>query len=301
MGVTACVASVLALALQAAPAPPPDREEPDFAFFAGSPYTEGPGMVQFIWFGGFSGDAGTVQGRHERNDTTSSSLRVETGLTGRLELDVVATYLRFSTSEDGVVAESGQGFGDTLLGIRYRLLDEEWAPVTLTLGPQVNLPTGDTADGIGMGKTGYAVDMTVAKDWGEKFFTYLSANYLWTPNVDDPMAGSHGTRDLGTFTYAVALGYRLWEHDGEGKGTREDVHLYLEFQGNWDQGLETGSGTTRKTVQRPLLLGTGLRYGIKMPNDRLFEVGLMFAAGLNEAGADRAILLQIQWEGGLLR
>jgi hypothetical protein len=298
---TACAAAVLALALQADPAPPSEPEEPDFAFFSGSPYTEGAGMVQFIWFGGIADDARTVQGRHRRSSATSSSLRVETGLTDRLEFDVVATYLRFSTSEDRIVTESGQGIGDTLLGIRYRLLDEAWAPVTLTLGPQVNLATGDTADGIGMSKAGYALDLTLGKDWDEHFFTYLSANYLWTPNVGDPMVGSQRTHDLGTFTYAAALGYRLWEHAGEAKGTKEDLHLYLEFQGNWDQGLEAQAGATRKTAERPLLLGFGLRYGITMPNNRLFEVGVMFAAGLNEVAPDRVILLQIQWEGGLLR
>lgn len=38
-----------------------------------------------------------------------------------------------------------------------------------------------------------------------------------------------------------------------------------------------------------------------MPNDRLFEVGVMFTAGLDEAAPDRAILLQIQWEGAFVR
>jgi hypothetical protein len=277
----------------------PEPEEPDYAFLTGGPYTQGEGLIQFIWASSYGSDASRSQGIRVRDRSLDSSLRVEWGFTDELEADVVAGFSSFSTSEDGVATEAGQGLTDTLFGLRYRFLNEEWAPVTLTFGPQIIAPTGDRKDGLGLGEPGYAMDLTLAKDWGGPFFVYASANYLWTPHVKDPAPSSDRRFTLDTFTYAFALGFRLLERECEAKGVKEDIHLYLEFQGARERRLESSPGGTGRSLAGPLELGLGFRYGITLPEERLLEVGLMFVRGLNEAANDRALLLQLQWEAPL--
>jgi len=302
--IPAALSAVILLAsfrMQQDPTKPtdPEPEEPDFAFLTGGPYTQGEGLIQFILSSAYATDAQTRGGIRSRSRTFESSLRVEWGFTDEIEGDLVGGFGSFSSSDNGSPTAAGHGVTDTLFGLRNRFLNEEWAPLTLTFGPQIIAPTGDRKDGLGLGVPGYALDLTLAKDWGGPFFAYASGNYLWTPHVHDPAPSSLRHFTLDTFTYACALGYRLLEREGEAKDSREDIHCYLEFRGERERQLNPNPGGTRRSLSGPLGMGLGARYGILVPEKRLLEVGLMFTWGLNRAADDRALLLQLQWEAPL--
>lgn len=282
-----------------APAVPPQAEEPDFAFLTGGPYTQGEGVLQLIWASRYAADADRVADARVRSSAFAGALRVEWGFTDLLEGDIVAGFASESVRAEGDAGGSAQGLTDTLLGARYRFLHEDWAPFTLTAGPQLIVPTGDVDAGFGAGAVGYALDVAAAKDWGGPLFAYVSGNARWTPGVDDPTSGSSRAFTLRAFSYAAALGFRLLEEEGFPNGAQEDAHLFLEVGGAREDGLEEGALGGERRVSGPWEAAIGIRYGIFTREETFLEIGLAGVAGLNRAADDRAVILQIQWEGPL--
>ena len=137
-----------------------EPEEPDYAFIAGGPYTQAKNSVQIILSNYYTReDLGSLTEQRLIN-----SLRLEWGFSNRLEGDIVFQYANEWTEVGGNVGNVN-GFGDTVVGLRYRLLQESLSPITLTLGPQLIIPTGDESRGFGDGNVGGAWDLTVAREW----------------------------------------------------------------------------------------------------------------------------------------
>ena len=291
---------LLLLCASAAPAwaqQRPEPEEPGFAFLTGRSYTQDAGLLQVLWTTHASKDTFHSQGVSHQIWVMENTLRLEGGLTDDLEIDLSSGWGFSTGSVDGTPVGDERGLLDSLLGVRYRILNEASAPLTLTFGPQLLIPTGDPDKGFGTGKVGTALDLTLAKDWGGLFFAYASAAYEVTPEVDDPAPNSDRSFTLDAFTYAFALGTRLQKRSGIAGAVDEDLHLFLEFRGAREHRLESTAGGTRRSLSGPLEMGLGLRYGIQFPDQRLVEFGLMVTLGLNEAADDAALVLQIQWQG----
>ena len=58
------------------------------------------------------------------------------------------------------------GYGDTLAGIKYRFLHESAEIPQAAFFPQVNLPTGNAAQGLGFGQTQVLLPLWLQKSWG---------------------------------------------------------------------------------------------------------------------------------------
>lgn len=275
----------------------PEPEEPGFAFLTGRPYTQDAGLLQVLWTTHASKDTFHLQGISHQIWVMENTLRLEWGLTDDLEIDLLSGWAFSTGSVDGTPVGDERGLMDSMLGVRYRILDEAWAPLTLTFGPQLLIPTGDPDKGFGTGGIGTAFDLTLAKDWGGSFFAFASAAYELTPGVDDPVSNSDRTFTLDAFTYAFALGTRLMKRSGIPGALDEDLHFLLEVRGAREHRLERTAAGTRRSLSGPLEMGLGLRYGIVFPDRRLVEVGLLVSLGLNEAADDAALVLQIQWQG----
>ncbi len=292
--------TILLLLCAAAPAWAQERaepEEPGFAFLTGRPYTQAAGLLQVLWTTHASKDTFELQGVSQQIWVFENTLRLEWGLTDDLEIDLHSGWAFSTGSVDGTPVGDERGLTDSMLGVRYRFLDEARAPLTLTFGPQFLIPTGDPDKGFGTGEIGTAFDLTLARDWGGPFFTYASALYELTPGVDDPVPNSDRTFTVDAFSYAFALGTRLMKRRGNPGAVDEDLHFLLEFRGAREHRLETTAAGTRRSLSGPLELGLGLRYGIVFPDRRLVEAGLLVSLGLNEAADDAALVLQIQWQG----
>ncbi|MFO1462439.1 MAG: hypothetical protein U1F66_01550 [bacterium] len=276
--------------LRAQDATPP--EEPDYAFVTGSPYTEGKRFLQVISTEFFSQD--DSPGLRERQ--LSHTLRFEYGFTDRLEADLVLNYNQLWSSGPAS-AGNAHGFGETVLGLRYRILDEEHTPITLTFGPQILPPTGSFSDGFGTGGFGLAWDLTLAKEWNSWFFHYVSVNYATTFGARDPTAGSQALFTLHNLNWGLALGFRPVEKKTS-SGGKHDLHLTLETSGTLEQEVQAGPSHGSRSTSTSVLLVPGLRYGYITARKRLFEIGLAGVLGLTEASPDWGLILQTQWEFG---
>jgi hypothetical protein len=264
-----------------------EPEEPDFFFLTGGPYTQKKNSPQIIW--GQQWFRTTTLGLVTRE--VAGAGRFEWGLTDRWEADFEFGFAGAEQTFNGISIFDANGAADLLVGIRYRLLDESFAPFTLTLGPQVIFPAASRLKGLGTGETGYAVDVTAAKDWGGPVFVAVSVNGGFTPSVPANADGTGQEFDLSGVAWAAALGIRALERDTDG-GTNHDVHLFLEVSGSREEELEAGL----RLRSTPWQLAPGVRYGYMSRNGSLAEIGVSVPVGLNDEAPDWGVIVQFQFE-----
>lgn len=272
-------------------------EEPDFAFVAGGPYTQPRGSFQLI-MAGQVGTRSVIQGASTLKHSEYGTLfRNEWGLTDRWELDLVAPGSGERDAVSGIPPQSTFAVSDSLIGIRYRLFKEGSFPLTLTMGPQLILPTGNVALGTSAGKTGYAWDLSTAKDWGGPVFIFGSFNYSFFPSVPNPTGISARRFNLYNYSFGSALGYRAYE-TGRGAAPHHDVHGFVEFGLNRTESFD---GIGGKSAEVNLVVAPGVRYGLMTHyrngvEEHLVEVGVSFPFGLNDQTPRRGVILQLQFE-----
>jgi hypothetical protein len=137
------------------------------------------------------------------------------------------------------------GVGDVLLGVKWRFFNNEKSQLQLGIYPQLLVPTGDHARGLGEGRTAFVLPVVAQKSW-EKWTLYGNIGYWWR--------GAHETRD---YFYAGAvlereineqleLGVELFGNSPKERGVRSDFafniggtwklskHLNLLFSGGRD-------------------------------------------------------------------
>ena len=273
-------------------------EEPDFAFIAGGPYTQPKGSFQLVMPGWWSVRHSTAGGMTTGHSEFGALFRNEWGLTDRWELDLITQAEGERDSLNGARQNSTFAVADSTLGIRYRLLREPSFPLTLTMGPQIILPTGSVASGTGFGRAGYAWDVSTARDWGGLFFIYNSFNYAWFPGAADP--ASRRTFNLSTMAYGSALGMRPLEKDA-GADTHHDIHTFLEFGWARAETIQNSLAGPSKGAEVQMVLAPGIRYGLMRrysdgKEKNLYEVGVSFPLGLNSMTPRMGVILQIQIE-----
>lgn len=157
----------------------------------------------------------------------------------QLKLEIPVEVVR----EDGVGTAAGAG--DLVLGIKWRFLNNEQSQVQLGTYPQVLVPTGDHARGVGQGQPAYLLPFLVQKSW-RKWTVYGDVGYWWQTGAE--------TRD---YVYAGAvvehqinerleLGVELLGNSPKERGGRSELafniggtwkvnkHLNLLFSGGRD-------------------------------------------------------------------
>jgi len=276
----------------------PDPEEPDFFFLTGGPYTQARRSYQVIHATSYGvRRAHTGEGRL-RDRELILFFRTEYGITDRWELDVITPSMFLRTELGGSQVASGGGYADTVGGVRYRFLDESRAPLTLTMGPQLILPTGNAREGTGAGSRGFAWDVAAAKDWGGPLFLSSSVNYSLLFAVKDPTRGSRRDFRLHGLEWAVALVLRAFEPPpGKPPGEADhDVHVFLEGAGSWLQGLTAGQTVGQRAGQLAWQLAPGIRYGYVTPRKTLVEIGMSVPVGLGPNGSKWGLIVQFQFE-----
>ncbi|HUU12852.1 MAG TPA: hypothetical protein VM182_03970 [Terriglobia bacterium] len=284
------------IAPQAVPAAAVDDEpeEPDFAFIAGGPYTQKKQSIQFIFPGQWGRRRSSLGGSALSHVELGTLLRTEWGLTDRWELDFIFAADGERNRLEGTTVGSDFALSDTVLGARYRLLDESFAPLTLAMGPQIIIPTGNLLRGTGFEKTGYAWDLAAAKDWGGSIFLYSSLNYSFFPSVNGAGGAKGRAFNLQNVFWATALGLRPFERP---HGTsHHDIHLFLEYGLGREEGLESRAAGLAKVSSVQSLFAPGIRYGILTRTKKLFEIGVSLPRGLSQDIPRGGIILQIQFE-----
>jgi hypothetical protein len=88
------------------------------------------------------------------------------------------------------------GYGDTELGVKYRFIDQDadgWRP-EIAFYPQLELPTGDAARGLGAGHVQLLLPIWLQKDWGE--WTAFGGGGFWE---------NHHNADRNNWQFGAAL------------------------------------------------------------------------------------------------
>jgi hypothetical protein len=81
-----------------------------------------------------------------------------------------------------IVHEDGSGttagIGDMLMGVKWRFFNEEKSQFQLGIYPQLLVPSGDRARGLGEGRTAFVLPLVAQKSWG-KWTLYGNVGYWW--------------------------------------------------------------------------------------------------------------------------
>jgi hypothetical protein len=271
-----------------------EPEEPDYAFIVGGPYTQLKDSIQVIHAFNYGTRRFSLPSAARNEDEFLFFFRTEWGFTDRLELDVITPVSGSRERMSGSPTSSDYAYSDTILGLRYRMLTEENAPFTLTMGPQLILPTGSVRKGTGAGSAGFAWDVSAAKDWGGPVFVFASANYSALPSANDLTPGSSRDFTLHGAEWATALGIRALERPvGE---TNHDVHVFLETGGSWNHEVSPGLTVGTRDSKLAWVFAPGVRYGFITAKKTLVEIGVSVPIGMGPNGPKKGIIIQFQYE-----
>jgi hypothetical protein len=122
------------------------------------------------------------------------------------------------------------GAGDLLLGVKWRFLNDERSQLQLGVYPQLLLPTGDRAQGLGEGRPAYVLPLLVQKSW-DKWTLYGNVAYWWQTGAETRnyvYAGIVLEREINE---RLTLGAELFGNSPKERGGRSDVAFNLG--GTW--------------------------------------------------------------------
>ncbi|HET9743017.1 MAG TPA: hypothetical protein VFQ00_09710 [Terriglobales bacterium] len=202
------------------------------ALFAGPPFqTDDPEPVPFGHFEAYL---------FELSDGTRAggtvcevpSFEMNWGAVPNVQLHVVIPAPISFAPNNGPV---NYGIGDTELGVKYRFVKETPVRPEIGIFPFVELPTGDSSRGLGVGTTWYRLPIWAQKSWGP-----------WTSYGGGGRVIAHapGLRDFNFFgllvqrqiTKRLTLGNEIFGHGAEGpaatsmrSSTMDDVGGFFNF------------------------------------------------------------------------
>ncbi len=135
----------------------------------------------------------------------------------------------FSSTPGGF---SAYGYGDTLVGAKYRFIHEGSEVPQVAFFPQVNIPTGDSSKLLGSGVAQYLLPIWLQKSW-DPWTTYGGAGYWINPGTGNKnwlFVGWEVQRDFGK---GLTLGGEVFYHsasttdqtDGMGSNWGGEIHF----------------------------------------------------------------------------
>jgi hypothetical protein len=138
--------------------------EPDRPDVTNGTHIVPPGLVQIEFGGMYTRDTPGATG-------SSSPFTIRVGLSDWLEARVGADGL---TTESGPDA-SATGFGNVQVGAKLRLWAEPGGAPVLSILPAINVPTADSAKGLGSGDADYTVALLTGTDIARR--GHIDVNY----------------------------------------------------------------------------------------------------------------------------
>jgi hypothetical protein len=148
-----------------------------------------------------------------------------------------------------IVHEDGDGTaagpGDLLLGVKWRFLNNEQSQAQLGIYPQLLLPAGDDASGLGEGRSAFVFPVVAQKSW-DKWTLYGNIGFWWQTAAETRnyvYAGAVLEREINE---RLTLGAELFGNSPKERGGRSDfafnlggtwklsAHLNLLFSGGRD-------------------------------------------------------------------
>lgn len=237
----------------------------DNSFLVEEAYNQEDGVVQHISFFQYLPTVGWAF-----TQTDEWPLRT---LKHQLSLTMVATHA------DGY---SGAGSGDTFLNYRYQLAGN--GDTRLAIAPRASLllPTGDAAQGRGMGGPGLQLNLPVSFVLNKHLVSHWNAGATWVPRARDPQhqaASSLGANLGQSIVWTVsnrfnALVETFWTNSPQVAGpgvTTPQYNLYISPGVRWAYNFKNGL---------QVVPGVGLPVGVGPSNGR---VGAIFYLSFEHA------------------
>jgi Putative MetA-pathway of phenol degradation len=122
------------------------------------------------------------------------------------------------------------GAGDLLIGVKWRFFNSENSQVQLGVYPQLLLPTGDHARGLGDGGSAFVFPLLAQKNW-EKWTLYGNVGFWWQTAAETRnyvYAGAVLEREINE---RLTLGAELFGNSPKERGGRSE--LAFNFGGAW--------------------------------------------------------------------
>ena len=131
-----------------------------------------------------------------------------------------------------IVHEDGNdtGAGDLLLGVKWRFFNNEEAHLQLGVYPQLLVPTGNHARGLGEGRPAFLFPLVAQKNW-EKWTLYGNIGYWWQTAAETRnyvYAGAVIEREINP---RLMLGAELFGNSPKERGGRSE--LAFNIGGTW--------------------------------------------------------------------
>lgn len=166
----------------------------------------------------------------------------------QLKLEIPVEVLR----EDADRTEAGAG--DMLLGVKWRFLNNERSQFQLGTYPQLLVPTGDHARGLGEGSPAFLLPIVVQKNW-DKWTAYGNVGFWWQTGPDTRNYFYAGVVLQREISERLTLGVELFGNSPKERANQSDVafnvggtlklndHLNILFSGGRDiAGATTAMG-----------------------------------------------------------
>ena len=199
----------------------------------------------------------TRQGSHDKE--YSPSLTLTYGLLDRMDLGIGSAYL-FVHPEEG---DNENGFGDTSLKVKYRLVNEKkWLPA-LAISGKLKLPTASDKKALGSGEADFGLNVISTKNLTKRLVLHANLGYT--------LIGENGANN--DMSYALGSQFVLkdkWALVGEIVGTNN-------LDGTkGDDPLSTLFGTYYILTEQ-VILDAGVEIGMnKAAPDYRLTAGLTF-------------------------
>lgn len=208
--------------------------------------------------GKFQVETGFDFARQDNHDKVFfPSMTLSYGLFERMDMGVGSIY-QFVNPTEG---KKENGFGDTALKIKYRLVDQkDWIP-SFAVSGTLKIPTASESKGLGSGKTDFNINT---------IFTWnLSKGLQLYVNLGQTFIGEHGA--INEFNYSLAGQFLLsgkWALVGEISGVNN-------FNGHKRDDPLSGIVGFQHTISDNLIWDLGLEIGMsKASSDFRFTTGL---------------------------
>jgi hypothetical protein len=159
---------------------------------------------------------------------TLPHVEVNYGAAPNLQLHLLAPVAFAAPSGSG----RQSGYGDTELGAKYRLVDEGDGGMQVGVFPLVELPTGNSAKGLGGGHTQVFLPVWLQKSFGT-WTTYGGAGYWFNPGAGNRnwwFAGWLVQKQVGAgLTVGAEIFHETSQSDSAGSATKMNVGLIWDL------------------------------------------------------------------------
>jgi hypothetical protein len=126
------------------------------------------------------------------------------------------------------------GAGDLLLGMKWRFLNNEQSQLQLGIYPQLLLPTGDQARGLGEGRSAFVFPVVAQKNWDE-WTLYGNIGFWWQTAAETRnyvYAGAVLEREINE---RLTIGAELFGNSPKERGGRSDFAFNLGGTWKWSK------------------------------------------------------------------